>query len=106
MQPASTQSIILLTDFYYLVINYNYVLTYNKHWKQYNYLTSSVHTAQFQYMQSLCSSPFYAKLSCKAQFSTNVHVSIKFTKLVDPKMKLASFKCLNLRGVIYLDILI
>lgn len=29
MQPASTQSIIQLTDFYYLVINYNYILTYN-----------------------------------------------------------------------------
>jgi hypothetical protein len=31
MQGASTQSVIQLTDFYYLVINYNYVLIYNKH---------------------------------------------------------------------------
>ena len=98
----SIQSTIQLPDFYCLIINYNYILIYNKHCNKYGltctvyiHTTSNIHTIC---ILTACKIHHSMLNSCtKVQFSIHLNVHVKFAELVCPtEMKMPNSKHLHL----------
>jgi hypothetical protein len=99
---ASLRSTIQLHDFYCLIINYNYILIYNKHCNKYGLTcTVYIYTASSMHNICLCTACkiHHSMLnSCtEVQFSTHINIPVKFAELVCPtETKMPNSKHLHL----------